>query len=314
MGRSIRTAFAAALLASAALPAAAQNVGVAISNFDDNFLTLLREEMGKNAAEHGMSLQFEDAQRDVGRQLSQIENFVATGVQGMIIAPVDSDSTVPMTVSAQNAGIPVVYVNNRPVNLDQLPENQVFVGSDESEAGRLEGEEVCRQLKAAGKSEATAVILLGDLSNQATRLRTQAVKDVLATPECSFIRITDEQTATWQRTQAADLMTNWLTAGVIPDAVIANNDEMAIGAYQALKAAGVAMDSVIVAGVDATPDALQAVGVGDMDVTVLQSAPGQAKGAVDAIAALVKGEKVDREIYVPFELVTVENYEDYLPK
>lgn len=315
MRTTIRTALAATLLAGIALPAAAQDIGVAISNFDDNFLTLLREEMSKSAAEHeGMSLQFEDAQRDVGRQLSQVENFVATGVKGMIIAPVDSDSTVPMTLSAQNAGIPVVYVNNRPVNLEQLPENQVFVGSDETEAGRLEGEEVCRQLKAAGKTEATAVILLGDLSNQATRLRTQAVKDVFATPECSFIKITDEQTATWQRTQAADLMTNWLTAGVVPDAVIANNDEMAIGAYQALKAANVAMDSVIVAGVDATPDALQAVSAGDMDVTVLQSAPGQAKGAVDAIAALVKGEKVDREIYVPFELVTAENYKDYLPK
>jgi ribose transport system substrate-binding protein/inositol transport system substrate-binding protein len=219
-----------------------------------------------------------------------------------------------MTISAQNAGIPVVYVNNRPANLDQLPENQVFVGSDETEAGRLEGEEVCRQLKEAGKTEATAVILLGDLSNQATRLRTQAVKDVLATPECSFIKVTDEQTATWQRTQAADLMTNWLTAGVKPDAVIANNDEMAIGAFQALKAAGVPLDSVIVAGVDATPDALQAVSSGDMDVTVLQSAAGQAKGAVDAIAALVKGEAVEREIYVPFELVTKANLANYLPK
>jgi ABC-type sugar transport system substrate-binding protein len=315
MGRPIRTLVAAALLAGAALPATAQEIGVAISNFDDNFLTLLREAMTENAGQHeGMSLQFEDAQRDVGRQLSQIENFVATGVAGIIVAPVDSDSTVPMTVAAQNAGIPVVYVNNRPVNLEELPETQVFVGSDETEAGRLEGQEVCRLLKEAGKTEANAVILLGDLSNQATRLRTQAVKDVFATEECSFITITDEQTATWQRTQAADLMTNWLTAGVTPDAVIANNDEMAIGAYQALKAAGVAMDSVIVAGVDATPDALQAVAAGDMDVTVLQSAPGQAKGAIDAIAALVNGEKVDREIYVPFELVTKDNLDQYMQK
>ncbi|MFT3973668.1 MAG: sugar ABC transporter substrate-binding protein [Amaricoccus sp.] len=315
MGSHIRSLAIAALLAGAALPAAAQEVGVAVSNFDDNFLTLLRQAMSDNAAEHsGMSLQFEDAQRDVGRQLSQIENFVATGVKGIIIAPVDSDSTVPMTVAAQNAGIPVVYVNNRPVNLDQLPDNQVFVGSDETEAGTLEAKEVCRLLKEAGKTEATAVILLGDLSNQATRLRTQAVKDVFATTDCSFIKITDEQTATWQRTQAADLMTNWLTAGVKPDAVIANNDEMAIGAYQALKAAGVPMDSIIVAGVDATPDALQAIAAGDMDVTVLQSAPGQGKGAIDAIGSLISGEKVERENYVPFELVTKDNYKNYLPK
>jgi ribose transport system substrate-binding protein/inositol transport system substrate-binding protein len=315
MGIQIRSLAAAVLLAGAALPAAAQEVGVAISNFDDNFLTLLREAMTENAAQHeGMSLQFEDAQRDVGRQISQVENFAATGVQGIIIAPVDSDSTVPMSVSAENAGIPVVYVNNRPGNLEQLPPNQVFVGSDETEAGTLEGQEVCRLLKEAGKTEATAVILLGDLSNQATRLRTQAVREVFEKADCLFIKITDEQTATWQRTQAADLMTNWLTAGVKPDAVIANNDEMAIGAYQALEAAGVPLDQVIVAGVDATPDALQAIADGKLDVTVLQSAPGQAKGAIDAISALIKGEPVDRENYVPFELVTKDNYKDYLPK
>jgi ribose transport system substrate-binding protein/inositol transport system substrate-binding protein len=304
---------AAALGASlAAAPASAQNIGVAISNFDDNFLTLLREAMSANAAEHdGVELQFEDAQRDVGRQLSQVENFVAAGVDGLIIAPVDSDSTVPMTIAAQNAGIPVVYVNNVPVNLAELPENQAFVGSDESEAGRLQGEEVCRQLKEAGLTEATAVILLGDLSNQATRLRTQAVKDAFAKPECSFITITDEQTATWQRTQAADLMTNWLTAGEQPDAVVANNDEMAIGAMQAMQAAGVDMDSVIVAGIDATPDAVAAVGSGAMDVTVLQSAPGQGKGAIDTILALVAGEDVQKELYIPFELVTSENYQNY---
>lgn len=312
MTKLVRALCAATAIAAGTLPAAAQNIGVAVSNFDDNFLTLLREAMSENAATAGASLQFEDAQRDVGRQLSQVENFVATGVQGLIIAPVDSDSTVPMTLAAQNAGIPVVYVNNSPANLKELPENQVFVGSIETEAGKLEAEEICRQLKAAGKSEATAVILLGDLSNQATRLRTQAVKDVFATPECSFIKITDEQTATWQRTQATDLMTNWLTAGVKPDAVIANNDEMAIGAMQAMKAAGVDMKDVIIGGVDATPDAVAAVAAGDMDVTVLQSAPGQGKGAVDAILSLIKGETVPHENYVPFELVTPENYKNYM--
>ncbi|MFT4014675.1 MAG: sugar ABC transporter substrate-binding protein [Paracoccus sp. (in: a-proteobacteria)] len=305
-------AVCAAVLATAALPASAQNIGVAVSNFDDNFLTLLRESMSESAKAAGATLQFEDAQRDVGRQLSQIENFVATGVDGIIIAPIDSDSTVPMTLAAENAGIPVVYVNNSPVNLKELPEKQVFVGSVEYEAGELQAQEICRQLQAAGKTEANAVILLGDLSNQATRLRTQAVKDVFAKPECSFIKIGDEQTATWQRTQAADLMSNWLTAGQKPDAVIANNDEMAIGAVQALKAAGVDMTTVVVGGIDATPDAVAAVASGDLDVTVLQSAPGQGKGAVDAILSLIKGDAVPHENYVPFELVTPENYKNYM--
>jgi ribose transport system substrate-binding protein/inositol transport system substrate-binding protein len=254
----------AALAAALAGPVTAQEIGVAVSNFDDNFLTLLREAMTKRAEEKGASLQFEDAQRDVGRQLSQLENFTASGLAGLIVAPVDSDSTPAMTAAASAAGIPLVYVNNLPANLDTLPDNQAFVGSKEIEAGEIQGKEACRLLKASGKTEASVLIMLGDLSNQATRLRTQGVKDVLATPDCSFIKIADEQTATWQRTQAVDLMTNWLSSGVKFDGVLANNDEMALGAVQALKGAGVDLSTLVVAGVDATPDALASIAAGEL--------------------------------------------------
>lgn len=309
-------AAAVGLAVGLAAPASAQNIGIAISNFNDNFLTLLREAMSENAEKAGAKLQFEDAQMDVSRQLSQVENFIAAGVDGLVVAPVDGDSTTSMTAAAEKAGIPLVYINSLPVNLKELPDDEAFVGSQEAEAGKLEGQDVCRILTEQGKDKtgATAVIMLGELSNQATRLRTQAVKDVLATPECSFIKVTDEQTAVWQRTQATDLMANWLSAGIKPDAVIANNDEMAIGAIQALASAGVAMDTIVIGGVDATPDALQAIGAGDLDVTVLQSAPGQGKGAIDTILALVAKKEVPQEIYVPFELVNSSNYKEYLSK
>ncbi|PZQ47547.1 MAG: rhizopine-binding protein [Rhodovulum sulfidophilum] len=306
-----RLLVSAALAAALTGPAAAQEIGVAVSNFDDNFLTLLREAMTKRAEEKSASLQFEDAQRDVGRQLSQIENFTASGLAGLIVAPVDSDSTPAMTATVSAAGIPLVYVNNLPANLDSLPDNQAFVGSKEIEAGEIQGKEACRLLKASGKPEANVLIMLGDLSNQATRLRTQGVKDVLATADCSFIKVADEQTATWQRTQAVDLMTNWLSSGVAFDAVLANNDEMALGAVQALKSAGVDLSTVVVAGVDATPDALASIAAGDLRFTVYQSAPGQGAGAVDAILDLIAGKDVPNAVYVPFELVTVDNYKNY---
>jgi ribose transport system substrate-binding protein/inositol transport system substrate-binding protein len=145
-------------------------------------------------------------------------------------------------------------------------------------------------------------------------MRTQDIKDVIATPECSFITIVEEQTANWSRTQGTDLMTNWLSAGVEFDAVIANNDEMAIGAIQALKAAGRAMDTVVVGGVDATADALAAMAAGDMDVTVFQNAAGQGQGAVNAALKLARGEAVEKKVYVPFELVTPANLADYQAK
>lgn len=96
-------------------------------------------------------------------------------------------------------------------------------------------------------------------------------------------------------------MTNWLSAGVQFDAVISNNDEMAIGAIQSLKAAGRSMDSVIIAGIDATQDALAAMAAGDLDVSVFQNAAGQGKGALDAALKLAKGDAVDKKVFVPFE-------------
>lgn len=305
----------AALTSMLATTASAETIGVSMALFDDNFLTVLRNGMTDYAKnQEGVVLQIEDAQNDVGKQLSQVQNFVASGVDAIIVNPVDTDATTALSQAADAAGIPLVYVNRMPVNVDQLPEKQAFVASDEKESGTLETKEVCRLLKEAGKKEAKAVVMMGELSNQAARMRTQDIKDVIATPDCSFIKIVEEQTANWSRTQGADLMTNWLSAGVQFDAVIANNDEMAIGAIQSLKAAGKDMKSVIVSGVDATQDALAAMVAGDLDVTVFQNAAGQGKGAVDAALKIARGEKIEKKVYVPFELVTPANLKDYQAK
>ena len=293
-------------------PAAhAETIGVTMAQFDDNFLTVLRNGMSDYAKTlDGVELQVEDAQNDVAKQQSQIQNFIASGVSAIIVTAVDTDATAAMSKAAAEAGIPLVYVNREPVNVDQLPEKQAFVASEEIVAGTLEAQEVCRLLGGKGK----AVIMMGELSNQGARMRTKAVHDVVATDACKGIEIVEEQTANWQRTQGQDLVTNWLAAGIEFDAVIANNDEMAIGAVQALKAAGRAMDSVVIAGVDATQDALAAMAAGDLDVTVFQDAAGQGKGAVDAALKIARGEKVDAKVYIPFQLVTPANIADYQAK
>ncbi|MBD9529288.1 sugar ABC transporter substrate-binding protein [Paracoccus sp. PAR01] len=308
----IASALTSALMGSVAH---AENIGVSMALFDDNFLTVLRNGMSDYAkTKDGVTLQIEDAQNDVGKQLNQIQNFVASGVDAIIVNPVDTDATVAMSDAAAAAGIPLVYVNRQPVNLDALPEKQAFVASDERESGTLETQEVCRLLKEAGKTEAKIVVLMGELSNQAARQRTQDIKDVIATPDCSFMTIVEEQTANWSRTQGADLMTNWITAGLEFDAVVSNNDEMAIGAIQALKGSGRDMKDVIVAGVDATQDALAAMAAGDLDVTVFQNAAGQGQGAVDAALKLAKGEAIEKSNFVPFELVTPANLASYQQK
>lgn len=305
----------AAVSALMTTSAMAENIGVSMALFDDNFLTVLRNgmiEYGKTL--NGVTLQVEDAQNDVAKQQSQIQNFIAAGVDAIIVNPVDTDATAAMSKIAAEAKIPLVYVNREPINVNELPENQAFVASDEKESGTLETKEICRLLKEAGKTEANIVVMMGELSNQAARQRTQDVHDVIATPDCSFMKIVEEQTANWQRTQGADLMSNWLSAGLKFDAVVSNNDEMAIGAIQAMKAAGIDMKTMIVGGVDATQDALAAMAAGDLDVTVFQNAAGQGKGSVDAALKLAKGEKVDRKVYIPFELVTPANLDKYHAK
>ena len=248
-------------------------------------------------------------------QIDQINNFISSGVDAIISNPVDTDATVAMTQAAEAAGIPLVYVNREPINVDSLPSSQAFVGSDEVDSGTQETKAVCQLLKDMGKGDsAEVVILVGGLSHMAARVRTQDVHDVVATPECSFMKVVEEQTANWSRDEANDLMTNWISGGIEFDAVIANNDEMAIGAIQALKSAGISMEEMIVAGIDATQDALSAMAAGDLDVTVFQNAAAQGAGAVDAALTIAKGGSVERVIYIPFEPVLPENLSDYLDR
>ncbi len=309
MKKMIMGAALAVMMSTAAH--AAETVGVSMALFDDNFLTVLRNGMQDYAETlDGVTLQVEDAQNDVAKQQSQIQNFIAAGVNAIIVNPVDTDATAAMSKLAADAGIPLVYVNREPSNIDSLPEKQAFVASNEMESGTLETQEVCKLLGGKGK----AVVMMGELSNQAARMRTKDVHDVLATDACKGIEIVEEQTANWSRTQGADLVTNWLSAGLEFDAVIANNDEMAIGAIQALKASGRSMDSVVIGGVDATQDALASMAEGDLDVTVFQNAAGQGKGSLDAALKLARGETVDKKVYIPFELVTPANLKDYQAK
>jgi inositol transport system substrate-binding protein len=313
MKKYILAAAMATLMSSSAL--AETKIGVSMALFDDNFLTVLRNGIEEQAKGMDASVQIEDAGNDVAKQLDQIKNFAASGVQAIIVNPVDTSATQAMSDAAAAAGIPLVYVNRQPINIDTLPDNQAFVASNEVDSGTLETIEVCNLLKAAGKTEANVYIMVGELSNQAAVQRTKDIHDVMGDGRCAVkLNVVDEQTANWSRDQAQSLMTNWISAGKPYDAVIANNDEMAIGAIQAMKAAGVDMKTMIVGGVDATQDALASMKAGDLDATVFQNAAGQGAGALDAAIKLAKGEAVEQKVWIPFELVTPANIDNYMKK
>ncbi|WP_339528506.1 sugar ABC transporter substrate-binding protein [Pseudomonas mucidolens] len=283
-------------------------IGVSMSQFDDTWLTYLREDMDKQAKSYpkddGVQLQFEDARADVVKQLSQVENFISQKVDAIVVNPVDTAATGKITAAAVKAGIPLVYVNRRPDQQD-LPDGVVTVSSDDTEAGRLQMQYLAEKMGGKG----TIVVLLGDLANNATTNRTKGVKEVLG--NYPGIRIEQEQSGVWLRDKGMNLVNDWVTQGRKFDAVVSNNDEMAIGASMALKQAGIKKGSVLIAGVDGTPDGLRAVEKGEIAVSVFQDASGQAQGSVDAAVKMAKQQPVEKAVLVPFQLITPDNVKDF---
>ena len=280
-------------------------VGISMALFADNFLTYLREAMEDYAdGVEDLEVFSEDAKGDVGKQLGQVENFIAQGYDAIIVNPADTEATSQITKKCLDAGIPLVYVNRAPE--DGLPDGTYYVGSDEVVAGREQAKVLAEKMGGKGN----VVIMLGELAHSGTKGRTKGVKEILS--KYPDIKIIAEQTALFQRDKGLDLMSNWLLAGLEINAVAANNDEMAIGAIMALKNAGkVPNKDVFVGGVDATPDALDFLEKGDLTVSVFQNAKGQGRGAIDVAYKVVKGESVEKETWIPFEPVTIENYKDY---
>jgi ribose transport system substrate-binding protein/inositol transport system substrate-binding protein len=307
----MKTATLASIALAISISAAhAQTIGVSMSDLDKFRTVLLNGVVSHGQTISGLKLVTENAKGDNEVQKQQVQKLIADKVDAIILAVSDGDLGPQMTKMAADAGIPLVYINNVPSNLLDLPDNQVVVASNEKESGTLETKQVCALLKGKGR----VVVLMGEPFHAAARARTQDISDVIATPDCKGLQIVERQAAYWSRDYADQQMQEWLSAGVKFDAVIANNDEMALGAIRAMKKAGMPMKDVVVAGVDATDDALAAMVAGDLDVTILQSAVGQGAAAVDAAVKLIRKEKVPRENTVPFELVTPENIATYLPK
>jgi len=299
---------AAAAAAILTMPLAhAEKIGVTMASFDDTFLTILRNSIGDAAKKDGATVQIEDGGNDVGKQLSQVQNMIAQKVDAIIVNAVDTDATPKITKMVSAAKIPLVYVNRKPVDFDKLPPGVAVVASDEKQSGTLQARQVCKLL--GGKGD--ILVLMGELSNESARARTKDIEDVIATKDCSGMKIVDKREGKWSRTQGQDITMNWLSSGTKFDAIVSNNDEMAIGAINALKAARKLTPKTVVAGIDATPDGLAAMKSGELKVSVYQNAAGQGAQAVATALKLARKQPVERYVNVPFELVTPENMNQY---
>jgi len=283
------------------------HIGVSIAQVDDVFLAQMRDYMAVHAKElPGVTLQFEDAQGDVVRQLNQVQNFTSQNVDAIIVNPVDTAATAKMSADATQAKIPLVYVNRRP-DAAVLPAGVGYIGSDEVKAGELQMQYLADKMGGKGN----LAIMLGLLSNNATHNRTKGVKEVLK--KYPDIHIVEEQTAEWQRSKAIDLMSNWIVSGKKIDAVAANADEMAIGAAMAIAQAGMQPGKdILVGGSDGGAAGLQAIKQGQLAVTVYQDNKGQAVGSIDLALKMVRKENYTPEVTIPYQLITLDNYQKFL--
>ncbi|HIF6391739.1 TPA: sugar ABC transporter substrate-binding protein [Klebsiella pneumoniae] len=281
------------LLASSA-SALAEKIGVSMAYFDQNFLTIIRQSIEKEAQARHVDVQFEDARGDTGRQADQVQSFIASGVDAIIVDPVDSASTPQLTKMAQQAKMPLVYVNRTPGD-KTLPPGVVFVGSDERESGTLQMEALAKLANYKGN----VAIMIGNLTDAGALQRTKDVEQVVA--KYPAMKVVQKQPANYSRSEGMDLMQNWTGNGEAIDIVAA----MALEKSQ---------KKLLIGGIDATPDGLKALASDKIQVTVFQDAVGQGKTALAVALKLIKGEKVESHVWIPFELVTKENMQTYVEK
>src|SRR5690554_6758389 len=278
-------------------------IGVSMLSLQSEFVVNVKDAMEDAAAEQGVRLIVNDAQREAVRQVQQIESFISQGVDAIILNPAEREASPPAVRKAREAGTPIINVNS-----ETAVEPDGFVGSREGESAEVALEHIADLRGGKGN----IVVMHGYMGQAAQIKRAVATKTVLA--KYPHMTILAEQTAEWDRAKAMSLMENWIQSyGDKINAVFAQNDEMGMGALQALEQAGL-KEKVVVVSIDAIADALQAVKAGRLDATVYQDAKAQGEQAVQmAVNFINQPDSIaEKNVFIPFQLVTQENVEESL--
>ena len=214
---------------------------------------------------------------------------------------VDSEAAQPIMNAARDASIPVILVNRRLPSQDMAV---AYVGSEDVIAGEIEMQAVADALGGKGK----IVILEGSYGHEPQILRRKGYDQILA--QHPDIELINSNTGKWNRNEALAVMENWLQANLQIDAVVAQNDEMAIGAAIAVEEAGL-LEEIIIAGIDATPEGLEFVEQKKLNFTVFQDAKGQGRTSIEVAKDVAQGKPVDKDYLIPFELVSPDKIDEY---
>lgn len=283
-------------------PSGGPTVALVLKTLNNPFFIELADGAREAADSLGIELlvQAPDREIDVEKQMQIVENLLQTDVDVLALVPSGSREIVPAVVKANQAGIPVVVVDTR-VDADALASAggrvETFIGSDNVEGGRIAGQFVARALNGQGR----VGVVEGIPGHETGDSRLQGFREAIA--QYPGIEIVASQTANWERDQAFNVTQNMLQSHPDLQALFAANDVMALGAVEAVAAAGRTGDLIVV-GFDAQDEARAALEAGAMDATIAQHPREMGRLAVESAWRLLQGESVPAEQPVRIELVT----------
>ena len=324
-----------AVSAVAAFAASDALVGACIYKFDDTFMTGVRNAMSAEMARQGGEIEIVDSQNRQPTQNDQVDTYISKGANALIVNPVDRTAAEPLMQKAKAEGLPIVFVNREPYPDVMAAYDKIwYVGAKAEESGTQSGQIIADYFKANPKADKNGdgkiqyIMIRGEQGHQDATLRTEYSLKAIKDAGFEVVELGND-TANWDKVQATDKMKGFISAVGVDniEAVLANNDDMALGAIEALKAEGYnigdASKYVPVVGVDATAPALEAMSKGEMLGTVLNDADNQGIAAVKAAVVAADDKPVTEEaigykitdgkyIWIPYQPVTVDNYKNFM--
>ncbi len=310
-------------------------IGVCIYKFDDTFMTGVRNNMQAQADTLGAKIEMVDSVNRQATQNDQVDTFITKGMTALAVNPVDRTAAGPLVEKASAASLPIVFLNREPEpDVMQSYDKVWYVGARAEESGTMSGEIIADYWNANketadknGDGKLQYIMVTGEPGHQDATLRTEYSVKALQDAGIEVEEIGND-TAMWNKVQATELMNAFITSQGIEtiEAVLCNNDDMALGVIESLKANGYNTGDpskfVPVVGVDATAPALEAMANGSLLGTVLNDAENQGIATTNIAAMAAAGEEITEDnvgyeitdgkyVWIPYVKITAENYKDF---
>jgi len=304
---SAPAASSSAPAASSSAPAAKKVIGFLQKNTTDTYCRALNDAAVaelKKFKDSGVIDDYVtlDGNTDPITQVNQTDDLINMGVSVILCAPAEAEGSAPILTKAKEKGIPIVIVNSKTNNTDELA--TAFVASDDVEGGRMMAKFIQEKLPNGGGYGH----LQGAIGNSAQIQRGQGLHELL--DKDTKWKMLAEQSAEWQGEKAVKFTEDWLALyGDKLNAILSDNDDMSTAVKGAVNAAG--RSDIVCIGIDGTKTALQMVKSGKLDGSILQDAVAQGTQSVDACADIIQGKTVQKSIMVPFVLITKDNVDQY---